>query len=100
MVNSSGIVKVADFGLSHDLFDDDYYRSESDKPLPIKWLAVECITQKKYSEKSDVWSFGILMWEVMTRGEQPYPEMKKEQVKHHVQRGGRLQKPDHVPPEI
>jgi len=100
MVNSDGVVKVADFGLSHDLFDDDYYRSESDKPLPIKWLAVECITEKKYSEKSDVWSFGILMWEVLTRGEQPYPDMKKEQVKEHVQKGGRLIKPAHVPAEI
>ena len=64
--------KVGDFGLSRDLHERDYYRSGQQTELPLKWMAPESIERSMYSEKSDVWSFGITIWEVMTRAIAPY----------------------------
>lgn len=60
-------VKVADFGLSRDVYEQDYYRAESGGGLPVKWMAPECLERQKYTSKSDVWSFGVVMWEILTR---------------------------------
>ena len=64
--------KVADFGLSRDMETAEYYRTDENARLPIRWSAPECINEQKFSEKSDVWAFGVTMVEIYTRGETPY----------------------------
>lgn len=61
-------VKIADFGLSRDIYQCDYYRpQDGSTAIPVKWMAPECITGDQQTEKSDVWSFGVLLWEVTSR---------------------------------
>src|SRR4051794_25608586 len=64
-------VKIADFGLSRSV-GGDYYSKGHDTPIPIKWTAPEAIRAGKWSIKSDVWSFGIMLWELFSRGDKPY----------------------------
>ena len=68
LLDDNLVVKVADFGLSRDVYQSDYYVPEKAMcDLPFKWMAPECIKRQKQSYKSDVWSFGVLLWEVTTR---------------------------------
>ncbi|KAH9503782.1 hypothetical protein Btru_066614 [Bulinus truncatus] len=73
MLNSAFTVKVADFGLCRDIYEKGYYSSDNKKSLPIRWMALESVEHGAYSTKSDVWSFGIVLWELLTRGMMPYP---------------------------
>ncbi|KAH9503785.1 hypothetical protein Btru_066620 [Bulinus truncatus] len=73
MLNSAFTVKVADFGLCRDVYEKGYYSSDNKKSLPIRWMALESVEHGAYSTKSDVWSFGIVLWELLTRGMMPYP---------------------------
>ena len=69
--------QVADFGLARDIYEKEYYSPAAPRSakLPIKWMAAESLTQQKFTSKSDVWSFGVLLWELMTRGVTPYPDV-------------------------
>ncbi|XP_065220153.1 fibroblast growth factor receptor 2-like [Planococcus citri] len=69
-------MKIADFGLARNIRNKDYYKKTSAGRLPIKWMAPEAILHHHYTTKSDVWSFGILFWEIVTLGSEPYPAMK------------------------
>ena len=72
LVQDEETVKISDFGLARLTHPDkDYYVMESNMNIPIKWLAPECLTNKKYSFSSDVWSFGIVMWEMFSLGASP-----------------------------
>ncbi|ESO03081.1 hypothetical protein HELRODRAFT_192108 [Helobdella robusta] len=99
MVDSSLTVKVADFGLARDLYETNYYIAENRSiPLPYKWMPIECLSGKlQFSEKTDVWSYGVLMWEVFTRGGSPYFDLQHRELKHFLKRGERLEKPEIVP---
>ncbi|CAL4108145.1 unnamed protein product, partial [Meganyctiphanes norvegica] len=91
LVGENNIVKVADFGLSR-LMDDGIYASEGSK-FPIKWTAPEACSHKIFSIKSDVWSFGILLYEIVTHGANPYPSMNNQQTLASVNEGYRMAKP-------
>ncbi|CAH1784899.1 unnamed protein product [Owenia fusiformis] len=101
MVDQNWIVKIADFGLAHDLYTDDYYRPEDgSKPQPFRWLAIESIIESKYTIKSDVWSFGVVFWEILTRGCTPYSYIGNGELKNFLLSGGRLDRPAYSPDEL
>lgn len=99
LVGERNSVKVGDFGLARFVVDDEYTASEGTK-FPIKWAAPEVITHARFSSKSDVWSFGILLWELWTGGKTPYPAFTNPQVLDEVLMGYRLDRPKACPPEI
>ncbi|KAJ2950596.1 hypothetical protein O0L34_g8847 [Tuta absoluta] len=92
LVGDENVVKVADFGLARYVLDDQYTSSGGTK-FPIKWAPPEVLNYTRFSSKSDVWAFGVLMWEVFTCGKVPYPRMKNSDVVEMVQRGQVLEKP-------
>ncbi|XP_054159038.1 hepatocyte growth factor receptor-like [Oppia nitens] len=76
LIDDKLLVKIADFGLSRDLFNKDYYKSINQKcKLPVKWMSPESLERGIYDTKTDVWSYGVLVWELMTRGVKPYPNV-------------------------
>ncbi|XP_038628964.1 tyrosine-protein kinase ZAP-70 [Tachyglossus aculeatus] len=93
--------KISDFGLSKALgADDSYYTARSAGKWPLKWYAPECINFRKFSSRSDVWSYGITMWEAFTYGQKPYKKMKGPEVISFVEQGKRLERPTDCPPEM
>ncbi|CAK1578458.1 unnamed protein product [Parnassius mnemosyne] len=92
LVGEANVVKVADFGLARYVLDDQYTSSGGTK-FPIKWAPPEVLNYTRFSSKSDVWAFGVLMWEVFTCGKVPYGRMKNNDVVEMVQRGQVLERP-------
>ncbi|VDH99108.1 c-src tyrosine kinase [Mytilus galloprovincialis] len=95
LVNDNNTAKVSDFGLAK--YGD--YSAEGGK-FPIKWTAPEALRDNKFTNKSDMWSFGILLWEVYSFGRVPYPRIPLSDVVMHVERGYRMEAPDGCPQEI
>ncbi|KAH8383986.1 hypothetical protein KR009_011626 [Drosophila setifemur] len=94
LVSDDYVLKIADFGLARDIQTTDYYRKNTNGRLPIKWMAPESLQEKFYDSKSDVWSYGILLWEIMTYGAQPYPTiMSAEELYSYLMSGQRMEKP-------
>lgn len=89
-------VKVADFGLAR-LIQEDIYEAHENTKFPIKWTAPEAAFDRKFSIKSDVWSFGVLLYEIITFGRVPYPGMNGHEVLNKVEKGYRMQKPSGGP---
>ncbi|GIX95041.1 vascular endothelial growth factor receptor 2 [Caerostris extrusa] len=95
------IVKICDFGLAKDCYKYENYVKKGDGPLPIKWMAIESIRDHVFTIKSDVWSFGILMWEFFTLGSNPYPGVEiDEEFYKRLSVGYRMEKPDYCPENI
>ncbi|EGD74911.1 TK/HMTK protein kinase [Salpingoeca rosetta] len=99
LLTYNNVVKVADFGLTRKLDEGkDTYTLRKSAKLPVRWMAVETMTKKLFSEASDVWAFGVLLWEILSYGELPYKEIKNKDVqKAIVKEGTRLQKPASAP---
>ncbi|XP_044250142.1 fibroblast growth factor receptor homolog 1 [Drosophila takahashii] len=94
LVSDDYVLKIADFGLARDIQSTEYYRKNTNGRLPIKWMAPESLQEKFYDSKSDVWSYGILLWEIMTYGQQPYPTiMSAEELYAYLMSGQRMEKP-------
>ncbi|XP_034297170.1 protein-tyrosine kinase 6 [Pantherophis guttatus] len=96
LVGENNICKVGDFGMAR-LIEEDIYLSYSHS-FPYKWTAPEGLSCGCYSIKSDVWSFGILLYEIMTRGQNPYPGMSNLEVSTKVQNGFQMHRPPRCPP--
>ncbi|XP_039727007.1 proto-oncogene tyrosine-protein kinase ROS isoform X5 [Pteropus medius] len=96
----SRIVKIGDFGLARDIYKNDYYRKRGEGLLPVRWMAPESLIDGIFTTQSDVWSFGILIWEILTLGHQPYPAHSNLDVLNYVQTGGRLEPPRHCPDDL
>ncbi|XP_069822619.1 macrophage-stimulating protein receptor [Dendropsophus ebraccatus] len=99
MLDETYKAKVADFGLARDVFDKEYYsvRRHKNARLPVKWMAIESLQTQKFTTKSDVWSFGVLLWELMTRGAPPYPDVDPYDITRYLYRGRRLPQPEYCP---
>ncbi|XP_030892051.1 tyrosine-protein kinase TXK [Leptonychotes weddellii] len=96
LVSAASIVKISDFGMTRYVLDDEYISSSGAK-FPIKWSPPEVFHFNKYSSKSDVWSFGVLMWEVFTEGKMPFENKSNLQVVEAISRGFRLYRPPLAP---
>ncbi|XP_072750560.1 proto-oncogene tyrosine-protein kinase ROS-like [Anoplolepis gracilipes] len=93
------IVKIGDFGLARDIYRDDYYRvKKGEGLLPVRWMAPESLVYGIFTSQSDVWAFGVLMWEITSLGAQPYPARSNVEVMQYVRTGGKLPKPLNCPP--
>lgn len=99
LVNAALVCKIADFGLARIIEDNEYTAREGAK-FPIKWTAPEAINYGSFTIKSDVWSFGILLMEIVTYGRTPYPGMSNPEVIRALERGYRMQRPDNCPEEL
>ncbi|NXQ37076.1 RON protein, partial [Alaudala cheleensis] len=99
MLDETLTVKVADFGLARDVFGKEYYsiRQHRHAKLPVKWMALESLQTQKFTTKSDVWSFGVLMWELLTRGASPYAGVDPYDMARYLLQGRRLPQPSHCP---
>ncbi|NXN30780.1 MERTK kinase, partial [Nycticryphes semicollaris] len=94
MLRDDMTVCVADFGLSKKIYSGDYYRQGRIAKMPVKWIAIESLADRVYTTKSDVWAFGVTMWEIATRGMTPYPGVQNHEIYEYLFRGQRLKKPE------
>ncbi|XP_033013779.1 tyrosine-protein kinase Fgr isoform X2 [Lacerta agilis] len=99
LVGDNLVCKIADFGLAR-LIEDNEYTARQGAKFPIKWTAPEAALYGKFTIKSDVWSFGILLTELVTKGRVPYPGMNNREVLEQVERGYRMQCPGNCPPSL
>lgn len=99
LVGENNTLKISDFGMSRQE-DGGVYSSSGLKQIPIKWTAPEALNYGRYSSESDVWSFGILLWETFSLGVCPYPGMTNQQAREQVERGYRMSAPQNCPEEV
>jgi hypothetical protein len=100
LVRTGMIVKIADFGMSQNLYSKDYYRVSGEVSLPVRWMPPESIIYGTFSTKGDVWSFGVVMWEIFSFGMQPYWGYPNDTVVDMLRRGKLLEKPDSCPDKL
>ncbi|XP_064485412.1 tyrosine-protein kinase receptor torso-like [Ornithodoros turicata] len=95
-------VKITDFGLSRDIYVEGHYRKESRGPLPVRWMALESLAHFVYTSMSDVWSFGVLMWETMSFGDVPYPGIDNHELLQFLRKpsDNRLLKPENCSQQV
>ncbi|XP_049273531.1 tyrosine-protein kinase receptor torso-like [Rhipicephalus sanguineus] len=91
--------KIADLGLSRDTYEEGLYRKQGAGRLPARWMALESLSHMTYTTMSDVWSFGVLLWEVVSLGAAPYPGVANHQLLEFLTAGNRLTKPASCPQE-
>ncbi|GLD62043.1 vascular endothelial growth factor receptor 3, partial [Lates japonicus] len=101
LLSENNIVKICDFGLARDIYKDPDYVRKGNARLPLKWMAPESIFDKVYTSQSDVWSFGVLLWEIFSLGASPYPGVQiDEEFCKQLKDGVRMRAPETASPEI
>ncbi|CAH1242881.1 TIE1 [Branchiostoma lanceolatum] len=94
------VAKISDFGLSRDIYESSEYVKSTKSKLPLRWMAYESLFYNVYTSQSDVWSFGVLLWEITTMGKQPYKGMNGKRMMDMIKDGGRLEKPTLCPEDV
>ncbi|XP_056414178.1 vascular endothelial growth factor receptor 2 [Hyla sarda] len=101
LLADNNVVKICDFGLARDVYKDPDYVRKGDARLPLKWMAPETIFDRVYTTQSDVWSFGVLLWEIFSLGGSPYPGVQiDEDFCRRLKDGTRMRAPDYATVEI
>uniref|UniRef100_A0A8C2B5Y8 Fibroblast growth factor receptor n=1 Tax=Cyprinus carpio TaxID=7962 RepID=A0A8C2B5Y8_CYPCA len=100
LVTEDSVMKIADFGLARDVHHIDYYKKTTNGRLPVKWMAPEALFDRIYTHQSDVWSFGVLLWEIFTLGGSPYPGVPVEELFKLLREGHRMDRPSACTQEI
>ncbi|KAG8454851.1 hypothetical protein GDO86_001174 [Hymenochirus boettgeri] len=100
MVAEDYTVKIGDFGMTRDIYETDYYRKGGKGLLPVRWMSPESLKDGVFTAFSDVWSFGVVLWEITSLAEQPYQGLSNEQVLKFVMDGGSLDQPENCPPRL
>nr|XP_003937906.1 high affinity nerve growth factor receptor isoform X1 [Saimiri boliviensis boliviensis] len=100
LVGQGLVVKIGDFGMSRDIYSTDYYRVGGRTMLPIRWMPPESILYRKFTTESDVWSFGVVLWEIFTYGKQPWYQLSNTEAIECITQGRELERPRACPPEV
>ncbi|XP_004711013.1 muscle, skeletal receptor tyrosine-protein kinase isoform X5 [Echinops telfairi] len=100
LVAESMVVKIADFGLSRNIYSADYYKANENDAIPIRWMPPESIFYNRYTTESDVWAYGVVLWEIFSYGLQPYYGMAHEEVIYYVRDGHILACPERCPRDL
>uniref|UniRef100_A0A8D0ERW6 Tyrosine-protein kinase n=1 Tax=Strix occidentalis caurina TaxID=311401 RepID=A0A8D0ERW6_STROC len=100
LVTEKNALKISDFGMSREEEDGIYASTGGMKQIPVKWTAPEALNYGRYSSESDVWSFGILLWEAFSLGAVPYTNLSNQQTREAVEQGVRLDPPEQCPEEV
>lgn len=94
LISDTMVVKIADFGLSQKIYLQDYYKGSDRDAIPVRWMPLESILYNKYTVESDVWAFGVCLWEIFSFALQPYFGMTHEEVVRFLKEGNVLASPE------
>ncbi|CAL1612001.1 unnamed protein product [Knipowitschia caucasica] len=100
LVGEGLVVKIGDFGMSRDIYSTDYYRVGGRTMLPIRWMPPESIMYRKFTTESDIWSFGVVLWEIFTYGKQPWYQLSNSEAIECITQGRELERPRTCPMEV
>ncbi|XP_053575897.1 high affinity nerve growth factor receptor [Bombina bombina] len=100
LVGTNLVVKIGDFGMSRDIYSTDYYRVGGRTMLPIRWMPPESILYRKFTTDSDIWSFGVVLWEIFTYGKQPWYQLSNTEAIECITQGRELERPRTCPNEV
>ncbi|KAK7791522.1 hypothetical protein R5R35_008686 [Gryllus longicercus] len=100
LIDDNMVVKIADFGLSQKIYLQDYYKGDEHDAIPVRWMPLESILYNKYTVESDVWAFGVCLWEIFSFALQPYYGMTHEEVVKYIKEGNVLQCPENTPKSL
>ncbi|KAG7198161.1 hypothetical protein KM043_005580 [Ampulex compressa] len=100
MVAEDLTVKIGDFGMTRDIYETDYYRKGTKGLLPVRWMAPESLKDGVFTSFSDVWSYGVVLWEMVTLASQPYQGLSNEQILRYVIEGGVMERPENCPDSL
>lgn len=100
MVAEDLTVKIGDFGMTRDIYETDYYRKGTKGLLPVRWMAPESLKDGVFTSNSDVWSYGVVLWEMATLASQPYQGLSNDQVLRYVIDGGVMERPENCPDKL
>ncbi len=101
LIAGDGTAKISDFGLGKSMYQTSDYHKKERLDLPYRWLAPECLKNRRFSIASDVWAYGVVLWEIFTLGDRPFAEMRSDrELLRCLMEGERLPQPDEAPPGI